>query len=215
MEADSRTPGMDRKYAWVPMMLIGLTLGVFSHASSGLPGAWRWVGNLGALWLAIAFLVGRLAANLRGGALVGAASLAVASVIHYVPHRMLREGISLHAFRWPVILWVVVGATVGLLFGTLGAAHARRLRIYAALGVALLVAAFAAEALVLLRIGHARAMQVAVPIEVIAALAWPFVLMSSWKARLTTYLVAAAFAPILVLALASFMGVIHRVYPGV
>lgn len=215
MEKISRGPGVDRWQLVVAVLAVGIALGLFSHASSSLPGAWRWVGNFGALWLAVAFLVGRAIPNPWTGAAFGALSLTIASVMHYVPRRMLREGISLEAFRWPVILWVLVGLATGLLFGALGSAHARRLKICSTIGVALLVAAFAAEALVLFRIGHERAVQVAVPIELITAFALPLILMGSWKERVITYAAAAGMMPILVLALASFMGVIHRVYPGI
>jgi hypothetical protein len=210
-----RGHGVDRLQLVIAILVVGLALGLFSHASSSLPGAWRWVGNFGALWLAIAFFVGRASPNPWTGAAFGALSLTAASVMHYVPRRMVHEGVSLHAFRWPVILWVLVGLATGLLFGALGSAHARRLRIHSTIGVALLVAAFAAEALVLFRIGHDRAVQVAVPIEAVAALALPLTLMGSWKERVTTYAVAAAMVPLLAFALASFMGVIHRVYPGI
>jgi hypothetical protein len=206
---------MDRKHLGVVIAVIGLGLGAFSHASSGLPGPWRWIGNFGALWVAVAFFAGRLADDIRRGSFAGAASLAVASVIHYVPHRVMLNGFSSQAFRWPVGLWVVVGIAVGLLFGGLGAAHAQHMDFFSNLGVALLAAIFAAEALVLFRIGHERAVQVAVPIEALAALTLPLLLLDSVRDRVRTYLVALALVPLGALGLAAFMGVIHRVYPGI
>ena len=200
---------------FVATLAIGCALGVFSHASSALPGGWRWTGNFGALWLAVAFLAGRLTRSVPRGAFYGAVALVAASFVHYVPHRMQREGISLHAFRWPLILWAGVGLLVGLLFGALGTAHARSDRLYSLIGTALLSAVFAAEAYVLYRTRHEAALAVAVPIEAIAAVLTPFVLLKSLRERVLSYATAAAIAPIAVLGLSAFMGVIHRVYPGI
>ena len=196
-------------------ILVGISLGFFSHTSSMLPGGWRWLGNFGALWLLVAFLIGRWLREPKTGALGGLIALALAGVVHYVPFRWAREGLSADAFRWPVPLWVLVGAVVGALFGALGAAHAKRLRWLSTLSVASLVAAFAAEAYVLWRTGHPRAVQVAVPLELIVACLLPIVLIETWRARLATYAGGLLLAPVMVLALSAFMGVIHRVYPGV
>ena len=196
--------------------VVGTALGVFSHASSSLPGAWRWVGNFGALWLLVAFLVGRrVVTEGLAPAVAGAMTLTIASVVHYVPFRMARDGVSWHAFRWPVVLWVLVGAVVGALFGALGAAHAQRLAKVSIVAVALLVAAFAGEAFILLRTGHPRAVQIAVPVELVFAAVLPLALAASWHERLKVYLYAVLLLPVVVVALAAFMGVIHRVYPGV
>lgn len=196
-------------------VLAGTALGVFSHSSSSLPGGWRWVGNFGALWLLIAFLVGRFDGRTRTAALAGSVTLAIASVVHYVPFRMAREGVSLHAWRWPVALWALVGILVGALFGVLGAAHRQRLERSSLVAVALLVAAFAGEAFVLWRTGHPRAAQIAVPLELGVAIFLPLVLASSLTDRLKIYVGSVLCFPVVVFALSAFMGTIKRVYPGV
>ncbi|MEA2517644.1 MAG: hypothetical protein QOG16_1482 [Actinomycetota bacterium] len=195
--------------------LTGIALGLFSHASSALPGAWRWVGNFGALWLAVSFLLGRQFHSLLPAALSGAAALAVASVMHYVPHRMAREGMTLNTFRWPVALWAFVGIVVGAAFGMLGAAHARRWAVASTVGMGLLVAAFAGEAFVLWRTGHPRAVEVAVPLETIVALSLPIFCARSATERIKIFGSAVLMFPVVVLGLSAFMGVIHRVYPGI
>jgi hypothetical protein len=127
---------------------------------------------------------------------------------------MASEGISLHAFRWPVVLWAGLGALLGLLFGALGSTHSRGIQIYSVVGTALLVATFVAEACVLYRTGHPNAVAVAVPIEVSIGVAIPFLLLRTLRQR-TMALGALVFSPVAVLGLSAFMGVIHRVYPGI
>lgn len=196
-------------------LLAGTALGLFSHISSSLPGAWRWIGNFGALWLLVAFLVGRSTRNVRVSAVAGSITLIVASIVHYVPFRWARFGISWGAFRWPVVLWVLVGAVVGAAFGALGAAHRVRLKTLATIAVALLVAGFAGEAFILIRTGHPSAVQIAVPLELFVAAQLPVAFVRTWQERAKSYLYGVLFLPIVVIALAAFMGVIHRVYPGV
>lgn len=195
--------------------LIGVALGTFSHYSSALPGAWRWVGNFGALWVAVAFFVARAIGRVRVGAIAGALALVAASVVHYVPFRMAREGVHLAAFRRPVVLWVVVGVAVGALFGALGGAKGKPADRYCKIGIALLTASFAGEAWVLWRTGHPRALHVAVPLELLIALLCPLALLKSGKDRATVYVGAATLTPVVILALSAFMGVIQRVYPGI
>ena len=196
-------------------VMVGTALGLFSHTSSSLTGPWRWIGNFGALWLIVAFFTGRVARETPTGAITGAFALVIASVIHYVPFRMARDGISWHAFRWPVLLWVVVGSIAGAAFGALGATHRQRIAPASVIAVALLVAAFAGEALVLLRTGYSRALQIAVPLELIMAAVLPFALAATWSDRAKIYLFGVALLPVTVLGLSAFMGVIHRVYPGI
>lgn len=196
-------------------VLVGVALGFFSHTSSSLTGPWRWIGNFGALWLIVAFFTGRAARETPTGAITGAVILVIASVIHYVPFRMARDGISWQAFRWPVLLWVVVGVIAGAAFGALGAAHGQRVARASVIAVALLVAAFAGEAFVLWRTGHPRAIQMAVPLEFLVASVLPIALAASWGDRAKIYLYGVLLLPVTVLGLSAFMGVIHRVYPGI
>jgi hypothetical protein len=135
--------------------------------------------------------------------------------MHYVPHRMLREGFSVHAFRWPVVLWAGLGLIIGTAFGALGSEHKRGKHLPSLIGTASLVATFAGEAYVLYRTGHPRAVEVAVPIETATALIVPFVLLRSVRERAIAYVAASALVPIAVLGLSALMGVIHRVYPGI
>lgn len=195
-------------------LVAGVILGLFSHGSSSLPGGWRWLGNFGALWVAVAFLVGWLS-RVKPAPILGATSLVAASLVHYVPFRLAREGLSWQAFRWPVVLWVGVGIIVGSVSASLGAAYARRKPFAWLIGVAFLAAAFAGEAIVLLRTGHPRAVRVAVPVEVALSLLVPLILVSSWRTRLQVLGLTALTIPVVVLGLSAFMGVIHRVYPGI
>ena len=176
-------------------VLIGIALGFFSHMSSSLPGPWRWVGNFGALWLIVAFFTGRAARETRIGAITGAVVLAITSVVHYVPFRMARDGISWHSFRWPVLLWVVVGLVAGASFGALGAAHAQGVEGGSVFAVALLVAVLTGEAFVLWRTGHPRAIQISVPLELAVASVLPMALATSWGDRAKIYLYGCCFFP--------------------
>lgn len=196
-------------------VLVGIGLGIFSHESSSLPGGLRWLGNFGALWVAIAFLVGRLISDVNRGAIAGAATLCVAAVVHYVPYRLAREGVGSDALRWPVVLWLLVGIGVGVLFGALGAAYGRREATVGLVGVALLAATFAGEAFVLARTGHPRAVQIAVPLELAVAALLPIIFFRSWRERSKVFGITLLAVPLVVLALSAFMGVIHRVYPGI
>ena len=54
-----------------------------------------------------------------------------------------------------------------------------------------------------------------VPTELIVTCLLPAVLVDTWRARLATYAAGLLPAPVIVLALLAFMGVIPRVYPGV
>lgn len=196
-------------------LLLGLSLGVSSHTSSSLPGPWRWLGNVGAVWLAVAFVAGHLTSDKKIAALSGAVALGVASIVHYVPFRMIHDGFSWHAFRWPVVLWLYVAVPLGAAFGSLGSLQRERASKTAVLGVGLLAAAFAAEAVVLFQTGHPKAIKVAVPAEALVALLLPLTLIARWKDKVATYVTAVFLLPVLALPLKAFMGVIQRVYPGV
>jgi hypothetical protein len=196
-------------------VLAGLLLGYLSRSSASFPDAVRWVGNFGAWWLATAFLVGRTCRTVRGGAAAGATSLAVAATVHYVPFRLMREEITLDVLRYPLALWVVVGILAGGCFGALGAAHARGYRRAMTWGSALLAASFAAEGLVLLLVAHPNAVRVAVPVELACAVVLPVLLVRTSRQRVISYLAALFLIPVAMAGLATMMGVIQRVYPGI
>jgi hypothetical protein len=196
-------------------VLAGLLLGHFSRSSGSFPDAIRWAGNSGAWWLAVAFLVGHRCRTVRGGAVAGATSLAVAATVHYVPFRLMREEIGFDVLRYPLGLWVAVGIVVGGCFGALGAAHGRGYGRAMTWGSALLAASFAAEAIVLLLVAHPNAVAIAVPIEFVCAIVVPLVLVRTARQRVLAYGAALLLIPIAMTGLATMMGVIQRVYPGV
>ena len=194
-------------------VLAGLILGSFSRYSSSFPDALRWLGNFGAPWLAAAFFVARPQRSRGAAAVAGAVTLSIATLAHYVPYRIARDGFGLEVAAHPVLLWVVVGTVFGAIFGLLGWVHACHRR-SSLLAAGCLAASFAGEAIVLFYVAHPNAVEVAVPIEAAIAMALPVVLTEGWRDRAKTYVATALLALPAIAILAATMGAIRRVYPG-
>lgn len=121
----------------------GLALGVATRLVYELPYEWHWLAKVGVPWLAAAFLVGALARRAGRGAAFGAAALAAATVVYYLPSILGYGRFSYEAN--PVGLgWLAIAVPGGAAFGALGALWASgRARVAA---VSMLAASFGGEA---------------------------------------------------------------------
>ena len=195
-------------------VLSGVVLGAFSRYSSAFPGALRWLGNFGALWLAVAFFVGRAQRSTRGAALAGAVTLSVAGVFHYVPFKIGRDGWGWEAVGHPLPMWIIVGSITGALFGFLGRLQSQRDPRRSPWATGSLAGAFAAESAILFLVAHQNAVLVAAPVEAVLAVATPIALTEGWFERVRTYAAVCLLVPWMVIALVVMMMAIGRVYPG-
>ena len=184
-------------------LLTGLLLGALSRYSSSLAGPIRWLGNLGAIWLLVAYGLGRSHASSRQAAAAGALALSAAPIAHYVPYRVARFGFSLEVVRWYMVLWLVFGLIVGALFGYLGSRRD-------AVGIALTSAALAGESVLLWFLGPTEARLIAVPIQLAFALLLPLSLPAR---RLRAYGLALVVLPVAMAVLWVMIVRIGRVYP--
>lgn len=200
--------------SWIREALLvagaGIGLGLGSRSSDLLPRELGWVGNLGAVWLAVAFVVGSAMGSPKRAAIAGSATLTLAALVHYTSARLLRDGIAVDLLRFPVTQWIVIGTVTGAAFGALGSWwHVERRR---ALAVALLAAAFGAEALYLLVRGEPNAAVVAVPLEVLAALLLPLLLLRSSRERLRAAAWCALMTPAGAMVILGIVAAVRRVY---
>lgn len=191
----------------------GVALGVFSRASELLPPSGVWVGNIGALWLVVAFGIGTRFASRRIGGIAGAATLVVAVLTHYVPVRLLRGDLGGEVLRFPLGVWVLIGITTGFLFGSFGAAYRLREPL-GKMGVAALASYCIAEAAILWALDVAPARVIAVPLEILIPMVLPPVLYRSRAERLQILVRIALLSPVLAIALAGLVRVLGRVYPA-
>ena len=156
-------------------IVVGLGLGIFSRLTDLLPTEIKWIGNFGALWLGVAFLLGRTATGLSQGAAQGGMGLCLAAITHYLPLRLASRGLVIAALRFPFPQWIVVGVLAGAVFGAAGAVSGTRSK-YAVWAQAWMIAMLLAEGIVLtffttrhIVIGDRSALLVAVPLEVTVA----------------------------------------------
>ncbi|XVQ07239.1 DUF6518 family protein [Spirillospora sp. CA-255316] len=102
-------------------LVAGLALGVVTNLAQGwLPGSWNQIANSGAVWSAVAFVVGALSAN-RGVSSAAAAGLtAEAGLVigYYAFAEFGRDGMGAPA---PALAWLVMAVVAGPLFGVAGA----------------------------------------------------------------------------------------------
>ena len=187
---------------WVRALLGGVLLGLISRYTGSLSGPIRWLGNAGAPWLLVAFLVGRWELSARTAARSGALALVAAAISHYLPYR-IAAGWS--PIRWWVVLWVGFGAVAGALLGYAGWRRDAWSNSFAC-------AAFAAEAILLLLVAPQEALILAVPVEAMIALALPL-LSRPRVSRPKTYAVAAILTPVCMVILWLMVLKIGRVYP--
>lgn len=191
-------------------VLVGLLLGTLSRYSSRLEPSFRWLGNVGAIWLLISFFVGRMSTSIHIATIGGAIALASASVAHYVPYRLGKFGVDPDLVRYPLLLWIVVGGVTGGLFGALGSLQ-RRGGLVSMWSSAAIMACLAGESLLLFLVAPRYAYIVVGPVQLVAAAALPFVLGTD---RIKSYLMTAAMVPFCVAALWLMVVGLGRVYPG-
>ncbi|HEV2755181.1 MAG TPA: DUF6518 family protein [Actinomycetota bacterium] len=104
-------------------LVAGVVLGVASKLTDYV--APSWVGNSLALWILVAFLVGRRARDVRTGALHGATALVVATASYYAYRVLVAQNIS---ERWLVrasSFWMALALPSGAISGGVAAAGDR------------------------------------------------------------------------------------------
>ena len=198
-----------RTLAWA--IVIGLLLGTLSRYSSRLTPSLGWLGNVGAPWLLVSFFVGRSCRSVRIAVVCGAVTLAAAAVAHYVGYRLARFGVDSEFLRYPLSLWVVVGAVAGGLLGVLGFIVRHGSSVAGMWSTGALMACLAGEALLLFLVAPRHAYIVAGPVQLVAAGVLPFVVGTD---RVKSYLVTAALMPFCAAGLWLMVVSIGRVYPG-
>jgi hypothetical protein len=95
----------------------GLVLGAASAAGQarmGTGGLAFWLENVGGPWILVAFAVGALSRRRLPGCLAGVVAMVVALAVYDVTGGSLAAGIFLRPF------WLLMGVSVGVVFGALG-----------------------------------------------------------------------------------------------
>jgi uncharacterized protein DUF6518 len=178
----------------------GLGLGLYSRLGDLAPRPLAWVANLGAPWLVVAAIVGARSTSRSSGALTGGLALGGAACTHYLSVRAYNGASWPALFARPLVAWAMVGVCFGSFFGWAG----RRAREDPdrALGpVALLLGAcLAAEACYLCVSGESNAWKLAVPLELISAIALPTAVAGLEPKRMAVW--ATAMLPVVGLGLA-------------
>ena len=214
MDRTGRLPAIATREATLRALLwailAGLLLGTLSRYSSRLEPSFRWLGNVGAIWLLVAFFVGRSTRLVRVAAAGGAITLAAAAFAHYVPYRLGKVGVDPELFRYPLFLWVFVGGIGGALFGALGSIQRSRGGA-ATWSTAAIMASLAGEALLLFLLAPRYAYIVAGPVQLVAAGALPFLVGAD---RAKSYLITMALVPFCIVGLWLMVVGLGRVYPG-
>ena len=184
---------------------------MFSRASDFVPRGLGWVGNLGAIWLACAFVAGALVATTtRSAVAAGSCTLAIATFVHYWSLRVAMDGLGADLLRFPVPQWLLVGIVLGGAFGALGRAWRTGRGQVAVASV--MGAVFGAEALYLIVAASPNALRLAVPLELVCLLVLPVLLVASARRRLASLAGALALAPPVAVAIAITLLVARRVY---
>ena len=209
--ASELDPSREKPPPAVLPLLVGLLLGTLSRYSSRLSLSLRWLGNVGAIWLLVAFFVGRGRPSARSAALSGAIALSAAAVAHYLPYRLARFGNGPELLRHPLYLWIVVGAAAGALFGVLGFIQRHGSKPAKVWSAAVIMASLAGEAVLLFLVAPQYAYVVAAPVQLAAAAALPFILVTD---RVKSFLTAAVMLPFCMAGLWLMIVTIGRVYPG-
>jgi hypothetical protein len=135
-----------RRFRLGPVLLalgLGLAVGVLtSLLQKHLDYPWLALVNAASPWLTTAFVAGALQARLSTAMVVGIAATVLQVVGYYVTADLRGFGVS----TTYVVLWSVCAVVGGPIFGAAG--HAWRRATPAGVGAALLVAAYASEAIV-------------------------------------------------------------------
>jgi hypothetical protein len=132
-------------------LALGVVVGVLTSLLQGqLNFPWLALVNAASPWLTTAFVAGALQSRLSTAALVGIAATGLEVVAYYVTADLRGFGVST-AY---VVLWSLCALVGGPIFGAAG--HLWRRAAPAGLGAALLVAAYASEAVVVyhFRLGY-------------------------------------------------------------
>ena len=132
-------------------LVLGVALGVFTSVLQGyLDYPWLALVNAASPWLTTAFVAGALQSRLRTAVLVGMAATLLQVVGYYVTADLRGFGVS----TTYVVVWSLCAVLGGPVFGAAG--HVWWRATPAGLGAALLVAAYASEAVVAyhLRLGY-------------------------------------------------------------
>lgn len=125
-------------------LALGVAVGVLtSLLQAHLDYPWLALVNAASPWLTTAFVAGALQSRLSTAMLVGIAATTLEVVAYYVTADLRGFGVSMTY----VILWSLCAVVGGPIFGAAG--HVWRRAAPAGLGPALLVAAYASEAVVL------------------------------------------------------------------
>lgn len=135
-------------------LVMGAAAGIAtSFLQAGLDFPWLALVNAASPWLTIAFVAGALQPRLGTAVFVGLAATALEVVGYYVTADLRGFGVSAHY----LVLWSLCAVIGGPVFGVAG--HTWRRAAPDGLGVALLVAAYASEALISyhLRLGYESA----------------------------------------------------------
>ena len=135
-------------------LAMGVAVGVLtSLLQTHLNYPWLALVNAASPWLTTAFVAGALQSRLSTAMLVGAAATTLEVVAYYVTADLRGFGVSMNY----VIVWSLCAVVGGPIFGAAG--HVWWRAAPAGLGAALLVAAYASEAVVAyhLRLGYSAA----------------------------------------------------------
>ena len=133
--------------AWVVTfaLLLGAVAGPLSwYAHDHLSGGARLLGDSAAAWLAIAFVAGRRARSVPGGAVAGFLALGTAVLAYYAVQQTYGTWTESET---AVSYWQLLAAVTGPVAGGLGAASRLSRPLLRGLAVAAMSAAFCAEAL--------------------------------------------------------------------
>lgn len=164
-----------------PAILVGLALGVVSRVADIQSGAvLAWLGQLGGLWLVVAFAFGSVSQRLREGAVVGLLAL-VGGLVGYYSFMHFAGGEANVAYLKSTALpWLVPAVLGGPLLGACGTAWRRRNGRSKGLGLAVLASGLVAEAAFYLvrspNHGYSVAFVIPLVIEMALGLALPLVL---------------------------------------
>jgi hypothetical protein len=165
---------------------VGLGLGSRLLASRGVFGAVGpgdsfkpWLIALGGPWLAVSWLLGRVAGATRWGAVSGALALTGGTAVWYAL-TIHRRGAAVHD---RVVLvataWAAAGLAAGAAFGALGSlARSERGDAVRAVGVAFLAGGLVGEALLLITQWSARPARIVLGGELLIGLALPVALLA-------------------------------------
>jgi hypothetical protein len=135
-------------------LAVGVAVGVLSSLlQAHLDYPWLALVNAASPWVTTAFVAGALQSRLWTAIVVGAAATTLEVVAYYVTADLRGFGVSMTY----VLVWSLCAVVGGPIFGAAG--HVWRRAAPAGLGAALLVAAYASEAVVLyqIRLGYSSA----------------------------------------------------------